>query len=132
MHKPALSLAVNFTIRAEFQAVAKDKTPREILLSCASAQGKILHKILRRISCEILTDYVRQNFNLLRAVELEAQNLELRRRKNEVRIKILQDKILSQNFATKSQTPNLISQNSRRQILRRKTSRIFQTAKFCH
>nr|WP_314869434.1 hypothetical protein [uncultured Campylobacter sp.] len=58
---------------------------------------RILRRILRKIYCEILTDYARRNFNLLRAAELEAQNLNPHCCKNKIRIKILRDKILSQN-----------------------------------
>nr|WP_315002429.1 hypothetical protein [uncultured Campylobacter sp.] len=109
----------------------KNEISREILPSRASVQGRIPHKILRRISCKILTDCARQNSSRLCAVEFEAQNLKPRCRKNKIRIKALRSKILSQNSAAKFQTPNLISQNSKRQILRRKNSaRIFQTAKF--
>jgi len=85
----------------------KNEILREILPSRTNTQDKILHKILRRISCEILTDYARRNFSLLRTAKLEAQNLKHRCRKNKIRIKALRDKILSQNF--------------RRRISRRKT-----------
>ena len=58
-------------------------------------------------------------------MKLEARNLKPRCRKSEIRINILRDEILSQNFAAKFQTPNLISQNSKRQILRRKIPCVF-------
>ncbi|WP_298082115.1 hypothetical protein [uncultured Campylobacter sp.] len=90
----------------------KNEISREILPSHASAQSRILHKILRRISCKILTDYARWNSSRLPAAELEARDLKPCCRKNKIRIKALRDKITLQNFAVKFQAPNLLSQNS--------------------
>ncbi|WP_298061666.1 hypothetical protein [uncultured Campylobacter sp.] len=50
----------------------KNEMSREILPSHVSAQSRILHKILRRISCKILTDYARWNSSRLPAAELKA------------------------------------------------------------